>query len=638
MTSAILAARMRKLAPWTLVLASAALAAGAYLQALHYLFVSDDTVYITENTRLAGLHFTELWRLFVEPYNRYSEFLPLRDLSYWFDIKLFGLNSAAFRTHNIILYLLCLPLVYANTLGLWRYFRPADIAGAPWAAAAVTALFALQPSHAEAVVWISGRKDVLSTLFSLLAIWFAVRAKREQGLSAPHAALTLVALLAAMLSKASAVAVAPVIAMLWLMFWRDIPAPNRRRSLLLWPLASMLLAACIALIFAIIIPTRIPFYFGVEAVTRSLAVLGWLARLAVSPESRHFFYPVLEDPYLPVMVVLGAAVLSAAAAVSVAVILRKRLALEGFAVAFLLLCLPSIQLIPYQPPSLVSDRWLALAVWPVGLLIVALAWRLKPAPRTALLLVLALPWSFQTLERPRDWRSLEALIDADISAFPGYYLPAEHKIIYVQLKRGLRSDAIETANTISDQVSRDMMIKLINVDYAVKVITASTGNPQEAMTQLWKLEQDINPPAQIKWNSAMRNFWSTIGFTLIDEWEYLARQFPDAAPVHYNAGLWLLKVHKYKEAIVHWRAATDSQRLPESARGTAFKNLGLALIGAGDVAAAEAPLRAALEQSPPDFRAYCSLSEVYKRTGRLEEAARAAADCRNRAPAEGIAQ
>jgi len=85
-------------------------------------------------------------------------------------------------------------------------------------------------------------------------------------------------------------------------------------------------------------------------------------------------------------------------------------------------------------------------------------------------------------------------------------------------------------------------------------------------------------------------------------------------------------------------AATDSQRLPESARGTAFKNLGLALIGAGDVAAAEAPLRAALEQSPPDFRAYCSLSEVYKRTGRLEEAARAAADCRNRAPAEGIAQ
>jgi Tfp pilus assembly protein PilF len=158
------------------------------------------------------------------------------------------------------------------------------------------------------------------------------------------------------------------------------------------------------------------------------------------------------------------------------------------------------------------------------------------------------------------------------------------------------------------------------------------------MTQLWKLEQDFNPPAQIKWNSAVRNFWSTIAFALMGEWEYLVKQFPDAAPVRYNAGLWMLKVHKYTEAVVNLRAATDSQGLPESARGTALKNLGLALIGAGDVGAAEVPLRAALEQSPPDFRAYCALSEVYRRSGRLEEAARAEAECRNHAPSEEAAQ
>jgi Tfp pilus assembly protein PilF len=182
------------------------------------------------------------------------------------------------------------------------------------------------------------------------------------------------------------------------------------------------------------------------------------------------------------------------------------------------------------------------------------------------------------------------------------------------------------------------MIKLIQADYVVRVVTVDTGDPQEAMTLLWKLELDLNPPAQAKWNSAMHNFWSTLGFAFINEWEFLAKQFPDAAPVRYNAGLWLLKVHKYKEAIVHLRAATESQRLPELARGTAYKNLGLALIGSGEVAAAEVPLRAALEQSPPDFRAYCSLSDVYKRTGRLEEAARAEADCRSRAPNEETVQ
>jgi tetratricopeptide (TPR) repeat protein len=631
---------MLQLAPLALVSVCAAVAVGAYLQALNYLFVSDDTVYITENTKLLGLHFTELWRLFIEPYNRYSEFLPLRELSYWFDITLFGLNSAAFRAHNIILYLLCLPLVYATTLGLWRYFRPADAAGAPWAAAAVTALFALHPALVESVVWISGRKYVLPNLFAMLALWLAVRAKREHGLSVPHAAGALLAFVAVMLSKASYVAVAPVIALLWVMFWRDIPAPGRRRSQLLWPLAILVLAASMVLIFIASNEDNAPAYFGIEAVTRSLAVLGWLARLAVSPESRHFFYPVLDDPYLPVMVVLGIAVLLAAAAVSAAVILRKRLSLEGFALAaFLLLCLPYMQLVPYAPPfSIVSDRFLTLAAWPAVLLIVALAWRLNPVPRTALLLVIALLWGLQTVQRPHDWRSLGALIDTDVRAYPGYYMPAEHKIIDVQLKRGLRREAIETANSISDPDARNIMIELIKADYAVQVVTAATGNPQEAMTLLWKLELDIKLPAQANWNPALNSFWGRVGFALITEWEYLAKQFPDAAPVRYNAGLWLLKVHKYKDAIVHLRAAAESKLLPESARGTALRNLGLALIGSGDVAAAEVPLRAALAQSPPDFRAYCSLFDVYKRTARLDEAARVEADCRSRAPNEETAQ
>src|ERR1039457_5506149 len=113
--------RMRQLAPLLLVLVSAVVAVAAYLQALNFPFVLDDIAYINWNTKLTGLHLSELWRLFTEPYNDFSEFLPLRDLSYWFDITLFGLNSAAFRVHNIILYLLCLPLVYATTLGLWRY-------------------------------------------------------------------------------------------------------------------------------------------------------------------------------------------------------------------------------------------------------------------------------------------------------------------------------------------------------------------------------------------------------------------------------------------------------------------------------------------------------------------------------------
>jgi hypothetical protein len=613
--------------PWMIVLVSAVVTVASYLQAFNYPFVYDDVGYIVQNFKLAGLGWPELWRLFSQPYNPAFEFLPLRELSYWMDLTLFGLNPSAFRLHSILLYLLCLPLVYAITSNLWRYFRPADGVSVCWAAAAVTALFALHPSHAEAVVWIAGRKDVLSTLFSLLALWFAINARRESGLSAPYAAAALVALLAAILSKATAVVIAPIMVMLWVMFWRDMPASRKRYSVLLWCLASMLLAACLAVIFTGFTTQKIPLYFGIEAVTRTLAILGWLVRLSISPESRHFFYPVLEDAYLPAMVGLGIAVLAGTAAG--ALMMLRKCTLERFSVVvFLLLCIPSLQLIPYAPPSLVSDRWLALAVWPVILLIVVILWRLPPLPRTIVLLVIALSWGFQSAERTRDWRSFEALLDSDLHAYPGYYMPAMYKIIFVQLPQGLYRDANETSSGIINPEFRAIMNGIIQADHAVRVNAINTGKPQEAMNLLWDLGVTFKqPPAEASWNPPIHNMWGK-GRTLIKgEWEYLAQHFADDASVHYNAGLWMLEDHKIKDAVVHLRIATESQRLPDSERGTAYKNFGLALLESGQVAAAEVPLRAALEQSPPDFRAYCLLTIVYKRAGRKEEAARTNASC-----------
>jgi hypothetical protein len=183
--------------------------------------------------------------------------------------------------------LLCLPLVYVVTLRLWRYFRTADVTDTPWAAAVVTALFALHPALIESVVWISGRKYMLPNLFAMLTLWLAVKAKREYCLSVPHAIAALLAFVAMMLSKASYVAVAPIIALLWVMFWRDIPATKRPHSLLLWPVAILVLAGILIRVFIVGSEETEPFYFGSEALTRTFAILGWLARLAVSPEGRH---------------------------------------------------------------------------------------------------------------------------------------------------------------------------------------------------------------------------------------------------------------------------------------------------------------------------------------------------------------
>ena len=624
-----LSIRMRQFSPLLLALVGAVVAVCAYLQALHYPFIGDDEGYIVYNPMLAEQQLGHIWHFFVRPYNRFAEFLPLRDMSYWFDLTLFGKNPAAFRVHNILLYLLCLLLTYGVTSSVWRYFRPKDTAGAPWAAAAVTALFALNPSHAEAVVWVAGRKDVLSTMFSLLAIWLAVRAGRDPKFSPSYAAAALLALQAAMLSKATAFAVAPVITLLWLIFWRNSPNHDRRPALLLWPLASLIIAMCLALVFGVVTTQKVPFYLGPEAAARSLAVLGWLTRLSVSPEGRHYFYPVFEDPSLPFMVALGVAVLGTGVTGAV-IVLRKR-SLTSFTVAvFLLLCIPSMQLVPYTPPSLVSDRFLTLAVWPAILLIVALSWRLNPAPRTALLLIIALSWAYQTFERPRDWSSGDAWINAEVRAHPGYYMPAGHKIYDMLLPKGLYDDAIETANGVTVPEARNLLIKLVSAHHAVHVDAVSTGDPRKAIEALDELFLEINrEPAQYQWNAPIHNLWKAVRGRFLSEWTYLVGHFPDNALVHYNAGLWMVRVRIYEEAVQHLRLATTSRRLPESMRSKAFENLGLALLGDGQVAEAESSLLAALKQPQPNQRIYCLLQGIYAQTGRTDDAAHAETECSN---------
>jgi len=629
-------AGIKQLAPLIVGLVSAVVAVAAYLQALNFPFVSDDLTYLSTNTKLSELHAGDLWKLFIEPYNLY-EFLPLRDLSYWLDLTLFGLSSTAMRVHNIILYLFCLPLVYATTLGLWRHFRPADFPSAPLASAAVTALFALHPAHVEAVVWISCRKDLLSGVFSLLALWLAVNAKQDQGLSSRYATATLLALLAAMLSKATAVAVVLVVAMLWIIFWRDIPAQKRRRSQLLWPFASLLLAAIISQIFMANSTIKLPAYFGVEAFSRTLGVLGWLVRLAISPESRHYLHPVLEDSWFIGMVALGGVVLIAAAG-GVVTLLQKR-SLDGFALTvFALLCIPYLQLIPYITNSIVADRFLFLAVWPIALLIVSLAWHLKPFPLIVILLSILFSFTFQTVERTPDWGSLETLIDADSNAVPGNYQLAFHKIFYFQLPNGLYREAKETAGSITTPEARDIMIKLVEAEYAVHN-AAMIGEPRNAIVLLRNLGPLLKEPlAQAKWNPPMFEFWMRSRNYLVLAWQDLAMQFSDDVTVRYNAGMSLFSIHKYADAIVQLRAATESQRLPEFLRGKTFAFLGAALLNSGNPTEAEVPLLAALESSPPDFQSYCVLSEVYKQTSRIEKATRAEADCHDRAPHKGIAQ
>ncbi|MDD5284677.1 MAG: tetratricopeptide repeat protein [Desulfuromonadaceae bacterium] len=79
------------------------------------------------------------------------------------DSQLFGLNPRGFHLVNALLH-------GVNASLLFLLLR--SMTGAVWRSAFVAACFALHPLHVESVVWIAERKDVLSTLFLILTLFF----------------------------------------------------------------------------------------------------------------------------------------------------------------------------------------------------------------------------------------------------------------------------------------------------------------------------------------------------------------------------------------------------------------------------------------------------------------------------------
>ena len=132
-----------------------------YLPSAGYDFVAyDDDNYVYANPMvLRGLTWEGVVWAFTT--NHVGNWHPLSWLSHMLDCSLFGSGPAGLHLINILLHV-------ANVLLVFLFFR--RMTGTVWRSAGVAALFAWHPLHVESVVWISERKDLLSTLFGLLAL------------------------------------------------------------------------------------------------------------------------------------------------------------------------------------------------------------------------------------------------------------------------------------------------------------------------------------------------------------------------------------------------------------------------------------------------------------------------------------
>lgn len=140
-----------------------------FAQVRNFDFVSfDDGAYITENkVVLQGLSVkTAVWAFSKDSTQPTANWHPLTWLSHLVDVSLFGLRPGPMHLVNLCLHagnvlLLYLVMITATGCRLRSFF--------------VAGLFAIHPLHVESVAWISERKDVLSTMFILVAIWSYLR-------------------------------------------------------------------------------------------------------------------------------------------------------------------------------------------------------------------------------------------------------------------------------------------------------------------------------------------------------------------------------------------------------------------------------------------------------------------------------
>lgn len=312
--------RMLTFLPAGLLLAVSLLAFGGSI--FHGFAAVDDEFVVVYNLAIRGLSFENIKTVF----SSYDPeiYIPLTFLSFQLNYLLDGLNPATFHAGNLLLHAVNSYLVYRLLLLLSSPLRPhlfhptrpprgeasshprGETSSIHVGALFGALVFAVHPLFTQSVVWITGRKDVLCTLFVLLSFIFYLRYKpslpeakslpahspQPRGLASCHPYVwSLFFFLFALLSKPTAMTL-PVVLVLY-----DVLLQNQRLKQSLS--TDKLPYLALAIMFAVITVLgkerllTLPLIFD-AVLLGSKSVLTYLQHFLI-PTGFSFFYPFRGD-------------------------------------------------------------------------------------------------------------------------------------------------------------------------------------------------------------------------------------------------------------------------------------------------------------------------------------------------------
>lgn len=141
-------------------------------------FVWDDRTWFVDNDILPNLNPWDLKKIFLSPASYWGENLPLSELLFTLEYKLFGLFTPGYHAVSILLYVSIAMLVRQflvviyDTIGRQRQHNgePPVSRHKTVSVLLVILIFLLHPVHVEAVAYITAQQHLLYALFSFLAI------------------------------------------------------------------------------------------------------------------------------------------------------------------------------------------------------------------------------------------------------------------------------------------------------------------------------------------------------------------------------------------------------------------------------------------------------------------------------------
>jgi protein O-mannosyl-transferase len=527
----------------------------------------DDGMLIYENPAIRGITLKNLYTVFTtyDP----ELYIPLTLISYQLDYMIGGINPSIYHFHNLMLHLVNSLLV------TWLL---ACMMQKRWIALFLGLVFAVHPLNAEAVIWASARKDLLSIAWLLISILSYISYRRSQQRS--HYYISIFTFALGLLAKVTVIGL-PVL--LILIDWKE--ARNISKEMIKEKVPYFALSGIFAIIAVfgktgvlgsssmlekILIPTK-SFIFYIEKffLPTNLSVLYPFTN-DVSLAS-----PALLLPLVVMIVIIGIGIYS-----------LKTTKTLFFGLAWFALCVsPSV--LNFSKGDFIyfaSDRYAYAGM--IGLLFIVGSYIRRSSLVNygciAVLITLGIACNMQSLT----WKNSATLFQNAIDTYPN------SAIAYNNIGNHLRSTG-ETIKAIEHydialSLSRQYSRNTSDIKEGESKILANLGSAQREQGDIHTAEREYSEALRLNPKNA------------------LALQ---------GTGLIFMQVGKDIMAVIYYEKAIEANPLLV----TPYVNLGSVYVQRGDYDKAIEVLEQGLEINPFFPQAHFNLSSAYKKSGRNRE-------------------